>query len=420
MGKYIPSAITLSIYDSEATKFGVTWQTEEAGSPILEYTTPDDTAFARATVVRAECSEGTESVKNCAVIEGIAPGKACLYRVGDESGTRSDTAVFHAPKHDPEKLTFFIVTDSQDECHWGEMLKHASDDAMKNFPKAELTVHTGDMVQEGGDAMMWREMLGRCEDFFRSIPMALIAGNHDYWYGYLHGYDSVTEKHVHIDLPPQDTRHGIYYSFDMGPAHFTMLSSGDSMETDGHGLLPEQLEWATADLAATDKKWKIVAIHNPLYSPGKYGSRDPVFGVAKALKPQLNELFVKYGVDLVLCGHDHVYAQTFPMDAVGEPIRDYTYAVSEIHGTVAKIAVDPAGPIHLESGCAGNQCRRIEEDIKPEFSRLFDEMYDMTERAAAYSAVEIDGNVLRVTYREIDFRTDKCVRQRTFGIRKTK
>ena len=32
------------------------------------------------------------------------------------------------------------------------------------------------------------------------------------------------------------------------------------METDGHGLLPEQLEWVEADLASTDKRWKIVAI----------------------------------------------------------------------------------------------------------------------------------------------------------------
>ncbi len=420
MGKYIPSAITLSIYNSDATEFGVTWQTEAAGRPILEYTSPDDTNFKNAVRVAGECSDSTESYKNCAVIRGLAPGESCLYRVGDESGTRSDTAVFRAPKHDPDKLTFFIVTDTQDECNWGEMLKYAAADAMKNFPEAELIVHTGDMVQEGGDAMMWREMLGRSEEFFRSYPMALIAGNHDYWYGYLHGFDAVTEKHVHIDLPPQDTRHGIYYSFDCGPVHFTMLSSGDLMETDGHGLLPEQLEWAEADLSATDKKWKIVAIHNPLYSPGKYGSRDPIFGVAKALKPQLNEFFVRHGVDLVLCGHDHVYAQTFPINADGEPIRNYPYSVSEIHGTVAKIAVDPAGPIHLESGCAGNQCRKVEEDIKPEFARIFDEMSDMTESAAAYSAVEINGDTLRVTYKEIDFRSGECVKHNAFGIRKTK
>lgn len=420
MGKYIPSAITLSIYDKNATEFGVTWQTEEAGAPVLEYTAVDDTDFARAVRIRGEVSEGTESVKNCAVIRGLKPGEGCLYRVGDESGARSDTAVFRAPAHDPEKLAFLIVTDSQDECHWGRWIRFITDDAAKNYPNAELTVHTGDIVQEGGDAMMWREMLGRNEDFFRTIPMALIAGNHDYWYGYLHGFDSVTAKHVCIDLPPQDTRHGIYYSFDVGPAHFTMLSSGDSMETDGHGLLPEQLEWATNDLASTDKRWKIVAIHNPLYSPGKYGSRDPVFGVAKALKPQLNELFVRYGVDLVLVGHDHVYAQTFPMSAEGLPITDHAYEETVINGVPARIVIDPAGPIHLESGCAGNQNRTVEPDIAPEFACAFEEMSDMTEAAAAYSAVEIDGDTLRVSYREIAVDTGEYVKRHAFGIRKTR
>lgn len=420
MGKYLPTAITLSIYDKDATKFGVTWQTKEAGHPVLEYTTPDDTSFTNAVTVRGRTSDGTESVKNCAVIDGLCPGDLCMYRVGDESGVRSDSAVFRAPVHDPEKLTFFIITDTQDECNWGEMLENVSDDAVKSFPDAELIVHTGDIVQEGGDAMMWREVLGRNEDFFRSYPMSLIAGNHDYWYGYLHGFDSVTEKHVCIDLPPQDTRHGIYYSFDAGPCHFTMLSSGDSMETDGHGLLPEQLEWAINDISTTDKRWKIVSIHNPLYSPGKYGSRDPLFGVALSLREQLNEVFVRYGVDLVLCGHDHVYAQTFPIDKNGMPITDYIYSVSDIHGITAKIAVDPEGPIHLESGCAGNQCRKIEDNIKPEFACAFDKMSDMTPSAAAYSAVEIDGNSLRMTYKEIDFRSGNCVKQHAFGIRKTK
>lgn len=420
MGKYIPSAITLSVYNSTATEFGVTWQTEEIGSPILEYTSPDDTDFQNAVRVSGEWSPGTESVKNCAVIRGLAPGESCLYRVGDESGTRSDKAIFRAPMHDPKKLTFLIVTDTQDERHWGKFLKIASDDAMKSFPDAELTVHTGDIVQEGGNAMMWREMLGRSEEFFRSYPMALISGNHDYWYGYLHGYDAVTEKHVHIDLPHKDTRHGIYYSFDVGPVHFTMLSSGDSMETDGHGLLPEQLEWAINDISSTDKRWKIVAVHNPMYSPGKYGCVDPIFGVAMSLREQLNEVFVKYGVDLVLCGHDHVYAKTFPIDPTGMPITNYRYFVSEIHGVTAKIAVDPEGPIHLESGCAGNQNRRVISDIAPEFAAAFDAMSDMTEAAAAYSAVEICGDTMRVTYREIDCRTGRCVKQNAFGIMKNK
>lgn len=151
------------------------------------------------------CSDGTGTVKNTAVIRGVRPGEKCRWRVGDESGVFSDSAVFRAPELDEGKLTFLVMTDSQDGENRGEWLKFAWHDAVRRFPEARLLVNAGDIVQEGGSAEMWAQMFGINEEFLRSVPMAPVAGNHDYWYGYLHGFDAVCEKHFNIDLPPGRT-----------------------------------------------------------------------------------------------------------------------------------------------------------------------------------------------------------------------
>ena len=68
------------------------------------------------------------------------------------------------------------------------------------------------------------------------------------------------------------------------------------------GLLEEQTEYIKEKLSNTDAKWKIVTNHHSVFSPAE--GRD--FEYARRVwKP----LFDKYGVDLVLNGHDHTYAR---------------------------------------------------------------------------------------------------------------
>ncbi len=83
---------------------------------------------------------------------------------------------------------------------------------------------------------------------------------------------------------------------------------------------PEQAEWLEETLAASGAKWKIAAMHHPPYSAGVHGSEE---SVRAAFAP----LFEKYGVQLVLSGHDHDYQRSLEQNGV-------TYVVS---GGAAKI-----------------------------------------------------------------------------------
>ena len=79
---------------------------------------------------------------------------------------------------------------------------------------------------------------------------------------------------------------------------------------DSNYMDPNQLKWLEKELAASGSDWKVAFFHHPIYSSaGRHGS-DP------ALREQLEPLFIKYSVDLVLQGHDHIYERVRPQNGI--------------------------------------------------------------------------------------------------------
>lgn len=70
-----------------------------------------------------------------------------------------------------------------------------------------------------------------------------------------------------------------------------------------------QLQWLEKQLASSGSDWKIMFFHHPLYSSGRHGSDE-------ALRDQLEPLFLKYGVDVVLAGHEHFYERLKPQKGI--------------------------------------------------------------------------------------------------------
>jgi predicted phosphodiesterase len=78
---------------------------------------------------------------------------------------------------------------------------------------------------------------------------------------------------------------------------------------DSNYLDPAQIKWLEKELQASGSDWKIPYFHHPLYTSS---SRGPVIELRTVLEP----LFVKYGVDVVLSGHEHSYERTKPQQGV--------------------------------------------------------------------------------------------------------
>ena len=73
---------------------------------------------------------------------------------------------------------------------------------------------------------------------------------------------------------------------------------------------PEQIAWLERELEASGEKWKIPYFHHPLYSSGERHGSDVT--LRRALEP----LFIRYGVSVVLTGHDHFYERIKPQNGI--------------------------------------------------------------------------------------------------------
>jgi hypothetical protein len=93
-----------------------------------------------------------------------------------------------------------------------------------------------------------------------------------------------------------------YYNFKKGNVSFYALNS--------NYMDKKQLKWLEEKLAADTTMWKIAFFHHPPYSSGgKHGS-------STELREVIEPIFVKYGVDVALTGHEHFYERIKPQKGI--------------------------------------------------------------------------------------------------------
>jgi acid phosphatase type 7 len=101
-----------------------------------------------------------------------------------------------------------------------------------------------------------------------------------------------------------------YYSYDIGNTHFLSLDSygPDIKGTYMVNKMSEQAEWVKRDLAANQSQWVVAYWHHPPYTMGSHNSDTEKDLIA------IRENFIKnledLGVDLIICGHSHVYERS--------------------------------------------------------------------------------------------------------------
>lgn len=93
-----------------------------------------------------------------------------------------------------------------------------------------------------------------------------------------------------------------YYSFQKSDAEFFAL--------DSNYMDPQQLSWIDSHLKNSTAKWKVCFFHHPMFTAATF--HGPDLDLRKRLMP----LFTKYGVNLVLSGHEHVYEHLKPQEGI--------------------------------------------------------------------------------------------------------
>ncbi len=106
---------------------------------------------------------------------------------------------------------------------------------------------------------------------------------------------------------PSGTEH--YYSFDLGMVHFVCL---DSMTAD-RSTNGAMAIWLRSDLAVNTNRWLIAFWHHPPYSKGSHDSDvgGPSYDTQMGeMRTNFVPILENAGVDLVFCGHSHVYERS--------------------------------------------------------------------------------------------------------------
>ena len=111
-----------------------------------------------------------------------------------------------------------------------------------------------------------------------------------------------------------DPNERLYKPFNMnGERYYTFKPEKASVRffsLDSNYVDEKQIAWLDKELAASGSDWKIMFFHHPLYSSGD------THGPAEVQRDLLEPLFLKYGVNVVLSGHEHFYERLKPQKGV--------------------------------------------------------------------------------------------------------
>ncbi len=229
----------------------------------------------------------TPKTRHALTIEGLECGKFYYYTVYSGYEYLGDGSFWTACQ-DYRKFSFAVFGDSGSGT---EDQHRVARQIAANSP--ELILHTGDLIySDGADEDYPEKFYKPYRDLIDHIPFFPSLGNHDCRTA--NGKPWLENFHL-----PGNER---YYSFDYGDAHFVAL---DSVK-----ITDEQTRWLEEDLAKTKKLWKFVYFHHPPFTvvEKRVGTENPNHPWVK--------LFEQYQVDIVFCGHDHLYARFKPIDGV--------------------------------------------------------------------------------------------------------
>jgi Calcineurin-like phosphoesterase len=166
-------------------------------------------------------------------------------------------------------------------------------------------------------------LLGRGVKFYATL------GNHD---------DKCAEEQVAYPL------------FNMnGKRYYTFKPAGDLVEFFAldtnlivSGRAPEQFDWLERALRESKAVWKIAFFHHPAFSPARRHGDD------KDIVRRIVPLLERYGVRVVLTGHDHILAKLLTRNGT-----DYFVCGAGAKVVSNGIRVDYPGLEYAEDGFRG-------------------------------------------------------------------
>ncbi len=186
-------------------------------------------------------------------------------------------------------FSFVVIGDTRSG---GDDYRELIERTMEHRP--DFVVNTGDMLSSPGRSR-WADFLEKSK--LITVPYFLTVGNHD-----VNDKQSEELYKEEVDLPGNK----LYYSFTVDDSLFIFLDS--NIPGQDKKIIGDQYNWLEQALSTSDKKYKFVFVHHPLYPERGRGHH---YGGSLDQYPKerdrIESLFVRYKVTIVFTGHEHLY-----------------------------------------------------------------------------------------------------------------
>jgi 3',5'-cyclic AMP phosphodiesterase CpdA len=294
-------------------------------------TTPADT------VTYKDAASGTEVFVHHARLDGLRPDTEYLYAAVHE-GTTPMIASFRTAPRGRAPFTFTSFGDqgtptlgklgtssTGSPIYVNDNLgSPAAGDTVTGIERVAPLFHlvNGDLCY----ANLANDRVRTWSDWFinnsrsaRFRPWMPAAGNHENELG--NGPIGYGAYQTYFTVPAPDTDRevkGLWYAFTAGSVRVISLNNDDVCYQDGGNSYVrgysagEQRRFLAAELASAradrDIDWIVVVMHQVVVS-----TADKFNGADRGIREEWVPLFDQYGVDLVVCGHEHHYERSHPI-----------------------------------------------------------------------------------------------------------
>lgn len=294
---YVPSdsicRVQLTFGRCGAQSRAVSWQCGDSvrsASLLLVADNAPDTQVVEA-ASRLFTTAGGRTVCYWAYLDTLAVGG---YRYAARVGGQTSEWRRFAVSDLSDNLTFVYVGDVQDTLHG---VLHDEFAKVQRTFAPDFWLFGGDVIERPHDCY-WNEYFKAVSAFCGSVPILAIPGNHEY----LKGIDRELEERF-LCVFPYFLRDGkragfaALFALKLPMLSLFLLDSNNDLWN-----LPRQRAWLSERLRSHAARWKIAALHHPVYSA----------------RGHMNNLFVRWTFakifdsepfDLVLEGHEHAYAR---------------------------------------------------------------------------------------------------------------
>lgn len=297
-----PDRITLTPGEDFMTQRTVSWRCgDELKESHLELAHNGDTVKVSANGEVVANRVGKDAFY-ATRLSDLTAGEQYSYCVvtGD---SKSRWYSFTMPSNGLEHRRFLYFGDVQDTIN-GESHKWFAK-LYSKFADVDFWACGGDLIEAPVDRY-WNYLYASTDSILAMMPIFNATGNHDYI------------KSLYLTADPRWTRTFVYpqngAKTAMGKSYYVDMPQMRFIVLDTNGIqdiisVMGEYSWLRSVLSDADGKWKVVMFHHPIYSVRK--SRNNVV-IRNAFRPLLE----KYGVHLVLQGHEHGYMRTVAQTGV--------------------------------------------------------------------------------------------------------